>query len=283
MISPDKKSRWALHSHEKRYDLLSWSTYFPLFSRKITGEGYTRHLESLRDVWGRERNDQLLELIFGPQNTRSSNSKTRIHALYNMITLSSVAHTNWGLGTFTLEPLRAKSESPKELRIAADPTSIELIPLTTGSRLFNAQTGLPVINDHVVTFTTNDAINAPVPHRDFLMLQFILIRVLRMACMAAEDMLETFDSDDDVSLLAASNAGSTEEQRAHELTRSPPYYSVTTDLETSPPTSSPNLGSGGCYTCEAAGTKKATETFLQYPSAKVFLISAPQNWAEPDK
>lgn len=52
MISPDKKSRRVLHSHKKRSRRVSWSSYFPLFSRKKTAEGFSRHLESLGDVLG---------------------------------------------------------------------------------------------------------------------------------------------------------------------------------------------------------------------------------------
>ena len=48
-----------------------------------------------------------------------------------------------------------------------------------------------------------------------------------MAGSAGEDMLET-DSDDEVSLLATSKAGSREEQPAHELTQLPLYYDGTT-------------------------------------------------------
>ncbi|MCJ1348638.1 hypothetical protein MMC31_006870 [Peltigera leucophlebia] len=204
--------------------------------------------------WGLERRDQLQQFIFGPQDTTPSTLKTRINALYNMITLSPKVHTIWARGRFTLEPLGAeaspyelraklqwmpqKSESPKELGIAADPINIELIPLTIGSSLHNI-TGLPITDGHIVTFTINDPINGPVPHRDLLMLQCFLIRVLRMAGRAGEDMLEKFDADHEVSLLATSNAGSTEEQTADELARSPPCHNGTTDLETSPPTTSP--------------------------------------------
>ena len=52
MISPDKKSRRVLHSHEKRSRRVSWSSYFPFFSRKNTATGYTRHFKSLGDVLG---------------------------------------------------------------------------------------------------------------------------------------------------------------------------------------------------------------------------------------
>lgn len=134
--------------------------------------------------WGRERKDQLLQLIFGPHDI-TTNSKTKINTLYNMITLSPDAHTAWGLEMLTLEPLGAeanpyalrarfqwmpkKSESPKEVGIATDPTSIELIPLT-GFGLFHFEKDLRIMDGHIVTFTTIDPINAPVPDRDLLML-----------------------------------------------------------------------------------------------------------------
>ena len=63
-----------------------------------------------------------------------------------------------------------------------------------------------------------------------------------MAGRVGGDTLETFDSDDEVSLLAASNAGSTEEQTAHELIQLPLYHDRTTDLENSSLAPSPDLG-----------------------------------------
>lgn len=177
----------------------------------------------LEMFWELERKDQLQQLIFGDRSTLTPTSKTQINALQNMITLSPEVHTGWARGKFTLEPLREegdlyslramfqwtpkKSETPKELDIATDPTSIDLIPLKNNTPFFHVETYLPITNGHIVTFTTNDPINAPIPHRDLLMLQCYLIRVLRMAGRAGEDMLETFDTDDEVSSLDASNAG----------------------------------------------------------------------------
>lgn len=63
-----------------------------------------------------------------------------------------------------------------------------------------------------------------------------------MAGRSGEDMLETFDSDDEVSSLATGNAGSTEQQTAHEPTQSPLYHDGTTHLEISPFAPSPELG-----------------------------------------
>ena len=212
----------------------------------------------LEMFWGLERKDQLQQLIFGQRDTTFSLSKTQINALHNMITLSPEVHTGWARGRFTLEPLEEednpyslramfrwtpqKSESPKELGIATDPTSIELVPPTDDTPFFHVKTYLPITDGHIVTFTTNDPINAPIPHRDLLMLQCFLIRVLRMAGRAGEDMLETFDTDDEVSLRAASNAGSTDEQTAHDLTQSPLHLDGTNDLQKPPLAPSPDLG-----------------------------------------
>ena len=187
-----------------------------------------------------------------------ANSKTQINALHNMITLLPDVHGRWAHGLFTLEPLGAeansyelrarlqwtpgKSKSPKKLGIAADPTSIELITLPTNTHLVNLETFPLIMDSHIVTFTSSDPVNAPVSHLDLLMLQCFLIRVLRMAGRAVEDMLETFGTDDEVSLLAASNAGLIEEQRVYELAQSHRYHDETTDLEKSPPAPSPDLG-----------------------------------------
>lgn len=72
-----------------------------------------------------------------------------------MITLSTEARSRWAHGKFTLEPgaevspyeLRARaqwmpwrSESPKELGIAIDSTTIQLIPLKYGDRLVDYDT-----------------------------------------------------------------------------------------------------------------------------------------------
>ena len=243
----------------------------------------------LEMFWGLERKDQLQQLIFGQRDTLISTSKTQINALHNMITLSPDAHTGWARGRFTLEPLREednpyslramfqwtpqKSETPKELDIATDPTSIELVPLTDDTPFFHVKTHLPITNGHIVTFTTNDPINAPIPHRDLLMLQCFLIRVLRMAGRAGEDMLETFDTDDEVSLLAASNAGSTEVQTAHDLTQSLLHVDGTTNLTKSPLAPSPDLSVDMTTLLGQSAQKKRRRPFSSIPKCLSCLQS----------
>lgn len=171
--------------------------------------------------WGREQKEKLQQLIFGSPGTTLPTSKTLINSLYNMLTLSADTHSYWALGTFILEPLEEQSDShelrarvrymprhfenPKELEIYVDPANIEMMPLENSDRLIDCVTMSPIMDGHIITFKTSDPVNSPLPNRDLLMLHCLLIRVLRMAGRGGQDMLETFDSDDDISSIAASS------------------------------------------------------------------------------
>lgn len=171
--------------------------------------------------WGREQKEKLQQLIFGNPGITLPTSKTLINSLYNMFTLSADTHIYWALGTFILEPLEEQSDSkelrarirymprhfenPKELGIEVDPANIEIMPPEDSDRLVDFVTMSPIMDGHIITFRTNDPVNAPLPSRDLLMLQCLLISVLRMAGRGGQDMLETFDSDDEISSIAASD------------------------------------------------------------------------------
>lgn len=177
--------------------------------------------------WGRERKEKLQQLIFGNPSTTMPASKTLINSLYNMLTLSADPHSFWALGTFILEPLEEQSgshelrarvryipqhfENPRELGIDVDPAGIEITPLEDSDRLIDCVALSPIMDGQIITFKTSDPVNAPLPHRDLLMLQCLLTRVLRMAGRGGQDMLETFDSEDDISSLAASDGISPEQ------------------------------------------------------------------------
>lgn len=97
-------------------------------------------------------------------------------------------------------------ENPKELGIDADPVSIKITLLENSDRLIDYVTFSPIMGGHISTFKTSDPVNAPLPNRDLLMLQFLLIRAFRMAGREGQDMLETCDSDDNISFLATNNS-----------------------------------------------------------------------------
>lgn len=59
------------------------------------------------------------------------------------------------------------------------------------------------MDGHIITFKTSDPVKAPLPHRDLMMLQCLLIRVLRIASRGGQDMLQIFNSDDDISSLTS--------------------------------------------------------------------------------
>lgn len=81
-----------------------------------------------------------------------------------------------------------------------------------------------------------------------------------MAGRAGGDMLETFNSDDEVSLLAASNAGSTEDIQL------PLYHGRTTDLEKSSLAPSPDLGMNIATPLEQPPHKKRRRNFSRRSS-----------------
>ena len=115
-----------------------------------------------------------------------------------MITLSPDAHCMWAHGLFTSEPMGAEannphelrvrvkwtprhSENPKEVGIAADSTSMELIPLRNGEALFDLESFSPIsgkvsriVDGHIVTFRSNDLLNALLPNRNLFMAAMLL-------------------------------------------------------------------------------------------------------------
>lgn len=172
--------------------------------------------------WGRERKEILHQKIFGDPKGIAPDSKTLINALYNMITLGSDAHRSWSRGIFLLEPLEQfspyelrlvvqymppRSKGPSEIEMDSDPASIGLTPIPNEELFVNFSDFSPIKDGHIVTIRTSDPSKAPLPDPGLLMLQSFLIRVLRMAGRAGNDMLETFDTDDEVSSIAASESG----------------------------------------------------------------------------
>ncbi|KAH0562851.1 hypothetical protein GP486_002524 [Trichoglossum hirsutum] len=191
----------------------------------------------LRIFWGDEAVLRLQPLIFGaPGDEYNPTAKTPVNKLYNVITLSSQAHTCWGQGYFVLEPhpddnpddeytldvvLRwiypnGSSRSEPGIYIPID-INAALPPLSTHIGNADEQIMLCYIDDktkqpalvqdgHRVTFSTNDPDLYPLPSRELLWLQSCLIRVLRMAGRAGWDMQEMNRSDTDASSIRADEA-----------------------------------------------------------------------------
>jgi hypothetical protein len=183
--------------------------------------------------WGRERKERLHKVIFGDPSIVLPESKTFINGLYNMITLSRDSHGFWGGGYFILEPLDEASSQyelkarfewiPQRsgtggVKVDTNPATFETLPFGAVI-LTDAVARTFVENGHTITFRTNDPVNAPLPDRDLLMLQGFLIRVLRLAGRAGDDMLGTVESDDGVSVAAGDI---TQLDHSHPITDRPP-------------------------------------------------------------
>ncbi|KAI9759366.1 MAG: hypothetical protein M1840_003370 [Geoglossum simile] len=180
----------------------------------------------LRMFWGEVRTQKLQNLVFGPQDLMESNAKTLVNRLYNVLTMSPDAHTYWANGFFVLEPHPEDDVDnlytqravfywiyPHE-SLQLEPgvfTSIQLThptpPLSTLISPGEGYIGLVdgranpprfIQDGHVIIFQTDDPVMRPLPSRELLWLQAILIRVLRMAGRAGWDMLEMNYSDSDV-------------------------------------------------------------------------------------
>lgn len=168
--------------------------------------------------WGKEEKERLHQIIFGDSNSVLPDSKTLINNLYNMITLSPEVHAAWAAGLFVLKPI-SQDYDPYELRarfqwipqrnhtdkvkITTDPESFAFLP-PVNSKFYNLDTDIPIKDEDIITFRTINPDIAPLPDQDLLRLQSFLIRVLRMAGRFGTDMLETFDSDEEVSSIASS-------------------------------------------------------------------------------
>ncbi|KAI9759923.1 MAG: hypothetical protein M1840_003066 [Geoglossum simile] len=180
----------------------------------------------LRMFWGEVRTQNLQNLVFGPQDLMESNAKTLVNRLYNVLTMSPDAHTYWANGFFVLEPHPGDDVDNLYTQRAVfywiyphessqlEPgvfTSIQLTdptpPLSTSISPGEGYIGLVdgranppgfIQDGHIIIFQTDDPVVRPLPSRELLWLQAVLIRVLRMAGRAGWDMLEMNYSDSDV-------------------------------------------------------------------------------------
>ncbi len=153
---------------------------------------------------------KLKQTIFGSENLIVPNSRTYINQLFNMITLSPDIHALWGMGNFMLEPIDEpmnsyqqnlrlqwvpKQRSSGNINLLTDPISLHDVTEAPPILPYNLRTGTRIESGSIISVTTHDPENYPLPDRDLLRLQCNLIMVLRMACRAGGDILETYDSD----------------------------------------------------------------------------------------
>ncbi|MCJ1348738.1 hypothetical protein MMC31_006971, partial [Peltigera leucophlebia] len=164
-------------------------------------------------------------------------------------------------GQFILEPLEEQPsslqlrarvqymtrhfENPRELEIDVDIASIEIRPLKNNERLVDSESSSPIMDGHIITFKTSDPVKAPLPHRDLMMLQCLLIRVLRIASRGGQDMLQIFNSDDDISSLTSITVRETSQSHHME-----PSRDITPTSDQSSPRYMSQLPRNFCHLCD---------------------------------
>ncbi|MCJ1346527.1 hypothetical protein MMC31_004744, partial [Peltigera leucophlebia] len=171
----------------------------------------------LQMFWGEEATMKLKQTIFGSRPFMGPNSRTYINQLFNMITLSPDIHAIWGKGKFILEPvdepvnsyqqnLRLQWVPPRRssgnINLLTNPNSLDDVTEGQPKLPFNLGTGTRLESESIISATTHDPEIYPLPDRDLLRLQCNLIMVLRMAGRAGGDILETYDSDSEISSIA---------------------------------------------------------------------------------
>lgn len=160
---------------------------------------------------------KLKQTIFGSENLIVPNSRTYINQLFNMITLFPDIHALWGMGKFMLEPvdepvssyqqnLRLQWMPPRrssgKISLLTNPNSLHDVTEAQSILPYNLRTGTRIGNGSIISVTTHDPENYPLPDRDLLRLRCNLIMVLRMAGRAGGDILETYDSYSEVPSIA---------------------------------------------------------------------------------
>lgn len=98
-------------------------------------------------------------------------------------------------------------ENPERFAANIHEASVEITQLQNSDLLADRETFSPLMDGHSITFRTIDPVNSLLLHLDLLMLQCFLIRALWMVGRAGQDMLQAYDSDDNVPSVAASDAG----------------------------------------------------------------------------
>jgi hypothetical protein len=165
---------------------------------------------------GASTKENLYALIFGEPGELTTNRKTEINRLSNIITLSATVHLYWSDGSFTLDavlpsnenelntrfewlPIRGQPRRERPtIRLDVDPATLE--PGDRPGTFFAHPAGHPVQTGQIICFTTNEPGRLPLPSSALLSLQSVLNRVLSLAGGAGDEDEEVYFSSDEESV-----------------------------------------------------------------------------------
>ncbi|KNG84143.1 hypothetical protein ANOM_008303 [Aspergillus nomiae NRRL 13137] len=158
--------------------------------------------EYLESFWHLEKIQKWKNAVIGENGTE---------VLQNVLCLSRDSHGLWGRARFTLQPLEV-SDDRKILTVrffwipiskymkTMDLKTMPSIPLNlgyTGKRikLFNCESGKQIYSGDIITITTTDPDEYPLPSFELLEMQWLLTRALALSGTADFDPEDWDDSD----------------------------------------------------------------------------------------
>ncbi|KAL2833528.1 hypothetical protein BJY01DRAFT_253492 [Aspergillus pseudoustus] len=184
-----------------------------------TKVGQTTHRafwETLSKFWSQDQVHKWEESVFGPKRTE---------ILQNLLCLDPTAHALWGKAKFALKPLQLSLNSDtltvqfywlghstyafKDLQTPpSQPSNIQ--SAVRGTRLFDCMNNRCLESGDVLTLTTNDPQNLPLPSIEILRLQWFLNRLVSLS--GAADVTDNeIDPDNSMALAPPILAGSDDE------------------------------------------------------------------------
>jgi hypothetical protein len=160
---------------------------------------------TLKRFWSDARIQEWRNVIFSNPN----NPDRGVETCHNLICLSPDAHDYWTRTQFALKPIRLSDDKrrldvefhwlPKyhyssEVDISTPPKSSEISDGRAKPKLYNFQTDQTISSGQLISLTTDDPEERPLPHFALLEMQWMLQRVAAMS--GAAEIYDDFHYDD---------------------------------------------------------------------------------------
>ncbi|KAI9371598.1 hypothetical protein BJX61DRAFT_543540 [Aspergillus egyptiacus] len=163
---------------------------------------YKHFWDIFRMFWSEKKIKSWEAGVLGNEGTETT--------LPNLLCMDPTVHALWGKARFAIKPLELSSDRKKlrvelhwlpamkyvQRQLGTAPSSlINTISAPGGTRLYDCPTDRRIQTGDVLTFTTNDPENLPLPSVDLLDMQWVLNRLTALSG-AADVSDEELDSDD---------------------------------------------------------------------------------------
>lgn len=175
----------------------------------------------LKIFWSPERIKSWHDTIFGGSGTETPK---------NLLTLNKTVHALWGKARFALRPIQSTATELKmefywlpgrernKVNLCEKPTDGKPAASPLNCRLLDCEYFDMIVSGRLITLTTSDPENMPLPSFELLEMQWFLNRVAAMS--GAADFIEPDEEDDDELYGVTSRALLSEETVVPELSQS---------------------------------------------------------------